>query len=52
MVNGSYSLIKEIIKCYNNNITVDSVFHEKALNLYRLYLCVVECEAIKNFISN
>ena len=40
IANGSQGLRDEIKKCYENNIAMDSVLHEKALNLYRLYLCI------------
>lgn len=53
MANGSTGLIQEIKKCYNENTAMDSVLHEKALNLYRLYLCVGGMpEAVKNLIDN
>lgn len=40
IANGNIALINEIEKCYENNIAMDSVLHEKTLNLYRLYLSV------------
>lgn len=53
MANGNQGLIDEIYKCYNSNTPMDTVLHEKALNLYRLYLCVGGMpEAIKNLIDN
>ncbi len=53
MANGNQGLIDEIYKCYNVNIPMDTVLHEKALNLYRLYLCVGGMpEAIKNLLNN
>lgn len=53
MANGNQGLIDEIYKCYNDNIPMDTVLHEKALNLYRLYLCVGGMpEAIKNLLDN
>lgn len=53
IANESKGLIEEIEKCYNSNAPMDSVLHEKALNLYRLYLCVGGMpEAIKNLIDN
>lgn len=53
IANESKGLIDEIEKCYNSNAPMDSVLHEKALNLYRLYLCVGGMpEAIKNLIDN
>ena len=52
LANGNINLIEEIKKCYNENIAMDSVLHEKALNLYRLYLCVGGMpEAIKDLIN-
>lgn len=53
MANGNQGLIDEIYKCYNSNTPMDTVLHEKALNLYRLYLCVGGMpEAIKNLLDN
>ena len=53
MANGNKKLIEEIYNCYNNMLPMDSVLHEKALNLYRLYLCVGGMpEAIKNLLNN
>ncbi len=53
MANGNKSLIEEIKKCYETNEAMDSVLHDKALNLYRLYLCVGGMpEAIKNLLEN
>lgn len=53
MANGNKSLIEEIKKCYKTNEAMDSVLHDKALNLYRLYLCVGGMpEAIKNLLEN
>lgn len=53
IANGNNGLIEEINKCYNNNIAMDTVLHEKALNLYRLYLCVGGMpEAVKNLLDN
>lgn len=53
MANESIGLIEEIKKCYEKNEPMDSVLHEKALNLYRIYLCVGGMpEAIKNLINN
>lgn len=53
IANGNIALINEIEKCYENNIAMDSVLHEKALNLYRLYLCVGGMpEAVKNLLEN
>ena len=53
MANNKENLIKEIYKCYSNNEPMDLVLHEKALSLYKLYLCVGGMpEAINNLISN
>lgn len=53
IANGNINLINEIRKCYETNIPIDSVLHEKTLNLYRLYLCVGGMpEAIKNLLDN
>ena len=53
IANNSQGLIDEIRKCYNNNIPMDSVLHNKALELYKLYLCVGGMpEAIKNLLEN
>lgn len=53
IASGSDSLVTEIKKCYYENKAMDSVLHEKALNLYRLYLCVGGMpEAVKNMIAN
>ena len=53
IANGNISLINEIRKCYETNTPIDSVLHEKTLNLYRLYLCVGGMpEAIKNLLNN
>ncbi len=53
IANGSDGLIEEIRKCYDKNIPMDSVLHEKAINLYRLYLCVGGMpEAVKNLLDN
>ena len=53
MANGNEKLIEEIYNCYNDIIPMDSVLHEKALNLYRLYLCVGGMpEVIKNLLNN
>ena len=50
---GSSMLRDEIVKCYNSNTPLDLVLHNKALNLYKLYLCIGGMpEAIKNFIEN
>lgn len=53
MANRKQSLIDEIKGCYENNIAMDSVLHNKSLDLYRLYLCVGGMpEAINNLIIN
>ena len=53
MANGSELLITEIKKCYNNLTPMDSVIHDKTLELYKLYLCVGGMpEAVKNLIEN
>ena len=50
---NSNGLVNEIKKCYQENIPMDNVLHEKALNLYRLYLCIGGMpEAINNLIAN
>lgn len=50
---NSNGLVNEIKKCYQKNIPIDNVLHEKALNLYRLYLCIGGMpEAINNLIVN
>ena len=53
MANESMNLINEIRKCYKKNEAMDPVLHEKALNLYRLYLCIGGMpEAINNLLDN
>ena len=53
IANGSKSLVDEIKKCYIESTPMDSVLHEKTLNLYRLYICVGGMpEAVKNLIAN
>lgn len=53
IANGSQALIDEIKNCYENNIAMDNVLHNKALDLYRLYLCVGGMpESINNLLSN
>lgn len=53
IANGNKGLIEEIKKCYNSNTAMISVLHEKALSLYRLYLCVGGMpEAINNLLEN
>lgn len=52
MANGNIALIDEIRNCYENNEAMDNVLHNKALDLYRLYLCVGGMpEAVKDLIS-
>lgn len=52
MANGNQALIDEIRNCYENNIAMDTVLHNKALDLYRLYLCIGGMpEAVKDLIS-
>lgn len=53
IANGNPALIDEIRNCYEMNKAMDLVLHNKALNLYRLYLCVGGMpEAIKNLLNN
>lgn len=53
IANNSEFLRDEIVNCYENNISMDPVLHEKALNLYRLYLCVGGMpESVNNLIIN
>ena len=53
IANKNTGLINEIKKCYDTNTPIDSVLHEKALDLYRLYLCVGGMpEAVKNLFDN
>lgn len=53
IASGSKGFVEEIKKCYQNNTPMDQVLHEKALNLYRLYLCVGGMpEAVKNLLDN
>ena len=53
IANKSQALIDEIKKCYETNTPMDSVLHNKALELYKLYLCVGGMpEAVKNLIEN
>ena len=53
IANGSKSLVDEIKRCYQENNSMDSVLHKKALNLYRLYLCIGGMpEAVKNILAN
>lgn len=53
MANNNKELIQEIYNCYNNNTPMDSVLHNKCLDLYKLYLCVGGMpDAIKNLFDN
>ncbi len=53
IANKNQTLIDEIKKCYETNTPMDSVLHNKALELYKLYLCVGGMpEAVKNLIEN
>ena len=53
IANGNKSLIEEIKKCYSKNVSMDKTLHKKALELYKLYLCVGGMpEAVKNLIEN
>ncbi len=53
IANGNQALIDEIRNCYDNMIPMDSVLHNKAIELYKLYLCVGGMpEAVKNLIEN
>lgn len=53
IANGNLELIKEISKCYTNLEPMDSVLHEKAISLYKLYLCIGGMpEAVKNLLDN
>jgi len=53
MANENQKLIEEIYNCYNNILPMDSVLHEKSLDLYRLYLCAGGMpEAVKNLLNN
>ena len=53
MENESMNLINEIRKKNKKNEAMDPVLHEKALNLYRLYLCIGGMpEAINNLLDN
>jgi len=53
MANGNLALIDEIRNCYNNLTPMDTVLHNKILELYKLYLCVGGMpEAVKNLLVN
>lgn len=45
-------LVEKIKECYQNNSEMYSALHERALNYYRLYLCVGGMpESVKDFVS-
>ncbi len=53
IANGNLGLIDEIKDCYSNNKPMNSVLHDMALSLYRLYLCIGGMpEAVKNLLDN
>ena len=53
IANKNQALIDEIRNCYMTNTPIDPVLHNKALELYKLYLCVGGMpEAIKNLFEN
>ncbi len=53
IANGNQLLIDEIKDCYQNLKPMDSILHNKALDLYRLYLCIGGMpEAVKNLVNN
>ena len=53
IANKNQALIDEIRNCYTTNTPIDPVLHNKALELYKLYLCVGGMpEAIKNLFEN
>ena len=53
IANGNIMLIDEIKNCYENNKPMDSSLHNKALELYKLYLCVGGMpEYVKNLFEN
>lgn len=53
MANNNKLLIEEIKNCYRNIQPMDSVLHNKALDLYRLYLCVGGMpDAVNNLVAN
>lgn len=53
IANENEELLKEIKKCYANTEPMSDVLHRKALELYKLYLCIGGMpEAVKNLISN
>ena len=53
IANGNQGLMDEIKNCYNHITPMDSVLHNKALELCKLYLCVGGMpEAIKNLLEN
>ena len=53
IANGNIELVKEIEKCYEKLVPMDNVLHEKALNIYKLYLCIGGMpEAVENLLKN
>lgn len=53
IANGSENLIDEMKKCYESNQPLDNVLHNKALGLYRIYLCIGGLpEAVNNYFVN
>lgn len=53
LANGNEELINEIKKCYTNLEPMSDVIHRKALELYKLYLCIGGMpEAVKNLVTN
>lgn len=53
LANGNEELINEIKKCYTNLEPMSDVLHRKALELYKLYLCIGGMpEAVKNLVTN
>ena len=53
IANGNTNLIAEIVRCYNENVPMDVVLHEKALELYKLYLCIGGMpESVSNLLEN
>ena len=53
LANCNEELINEIKKCYTNLEPMSDVLHRKALELYKLYLCIGGMpEAVKNLVTN
>lgn len=53
LANGNEELINEIKRCYTNLEPMSDVLHRKALELYKLYLCIGGMpEAVKNLVTN